>query len=75
MDDRASGGNKEEVDRMVGSQSNPGTIAQILSLGGFTAKAYVVGGQCTEEEAETLGGKFLTISYDPHTDKSWPTWY
>ena len=69
VDNGASGGTKEEVDMMVGSQDNPSTIAQILSLEGFAAKAYVVGGQCSEEEAETLGGKFLGISYDPFTDK------
>ena len=54
LDDGASGGTRQEVDGMAGSQNNPGTIAEILSLGGFTVKAYVVGGQCTEEEALTL---------------------
>ena len=54
---------------MAGSQGSTGTIDQILRLGGFAAKAYVVRVQCTEEEAETLGGKCLGISYDLYIDK------
>ena len=68
VDDRASGGTKDEVMRIAGSYHNEGSIAQIPKLGEFTAKAYVVGGDCSEKEAETLGGKFLGISYEPLTD-------
>ena len=72
MDDVAAGGSEEDVKRMKGSQDGSGewdgSITKILSLGGFKAKALVVGGNCTEEEAETMGGKFLGIGYEPHTD-------
>ena len=60
---------------MAGCLDNPSTIAQILSLEGFTANAYMVGGQCAEEESDALGGKFLGIPYNPSTDSSWLTWY
>ena len=45
-----------------------GTLTQILDLGKFKAKAMVIGGSCSEEEKESLGGKFLGIDYDADTD-------
>ena len=42
-----------------------GTMNQILQKAGFKAKYMIVGGHCTPEEAEVLGGKFLGLGYDP----------
>ena len=49
-----------------------GTITRILRLGGFTAKQIVVGRDCTEEEAASLGGWFLGVGYSPQTDELTP---
>ena len=72
VDDGGGGGTKEEVRRMRGEKKGPGeytgTLPKILSLGGFRAKALIVGGDCDEEEAEALGGKFLGVPYDPVKD-------
>ena len=74
IDDGVTGGTKDEVERMAGNLDKTGIKAQILSPCGFTAKVYVMGGQCTEEEAETLRGKFLGISYGPILTKFWLIW-
>ena len=51
----SAGGTEEDVRRMKGDEENPGTVAQILGQGGYSAKDYVIGGDCTEEEADSLG--------------------
>ena len=48
--------------------SYTGTLPQILSLGGFRAKALVASGDCDQEEEQALGGKFLGVSYSPQED-------
>ena len=48
--------------------SYTGTLPQILSLGGFRAKALVTSGDCDQEEEQALGGKFLGVSYSPQED-------
>ena len=40
-----------------------------MKVGGFVAKSLVVSKHYTAEEAESLGGKFLGVGYDPKTDK------
>ena len=72
VDDIGGGGTQEEVARMKGvrdeSGNYSGTIPKVLARGGFIAKSLVEGGNCTQEEADSLGGKFLGIPYDPITD-------
>ena len=40
VDDSASGGTWKDVQTMASSKDEPGSIAQILELGGFTANNY-----------------------------------
>ena len=47
-------------------------MTQILEQAGFKAKYMVIGGKCTPEEAEALGGKFLGVGYSPENDKLCP---
>ena len=73
VDDVAAGGSREDVLRMRGSRDSlgdySGTVPKILAAGGFKAKALVMSGECTQEEADTIGGKFLGVGYCPFTDK------
>ena len=72
VDDVAGGGSRKDVERMKGEKNAEGkwngTIPRILSQGGFQAKEIVEGGNCTKEEADALGGKFLGVGYDPMID-------
>ena len=69
MDDAGGGGSWDEVQRMRGSKredgSYSGTLPKVLEMGGFRAKALVIGGHCDDEEVEALGGKFLGVPYSP----------
>ena len=72
IDDIAGGGSLEEALRMKGQwlgEKYSGTMTRILDKAGFKAKHMVIGGRCTQQEAESLGGKFLGIGYDPLSDE------
>ena len=49
--------------------SYSGTIPLVLDVGGFSAKALVIGGACDEEESAPMGGKFLGLEYLPEKDQ------
>ena len=72
MDDCGGGGDQKDVVRMRGMRDRngkyDGTIPRVLDTCGFKAKHIVVGGDCSKEEAESMGGKFLGIGYNPETD-------
>ena len=73
VDDIGGGGTLEEVRRMKGERQGDGTysgtVPKVLLQGGFTAKALIQSGDCSEEEAHAMGGKFLGIKYDPQVDE------
>ena len=72
VDDIAGGGTQSDVERMRGDKrpdgTYTGTLPKVLAMGGFRAKALVVGGQCDQEEADSIGGKFLGLPYCPKND-------
>ena len=71
IDDIAAGGTLEDALRMKGvwkGEYFDGTLSKILRASGFNAKHIVIGGRCTETEAESIGGKFLGVGYSPQDD-------
>merc|ERR1712105_461757 len=71
VDDRASGGTKEEVERFKGEiieGKYTGTIQQILNFGEFKIKSIVESG-CTDRSAmELLGSSALGYEWDATKD-------
>ena len=58
-----TGGEEEDVDRMMGEQEQDGTyngtLQQILGLGGFRVKAFLRSGTSDQEAVKKLGDKVL----------------
>ena len=75
VDDVATGGSCEEVDRMVGKCvggmnkfETDGTLSQILSYGSLKLKAVVTSGEVDEEKISKLGRLVLGTGWDPTLD-------
>ena len=76
VDDVATGGSREEVDRMVGKcvggtnkfETN-GTLSQILSNGSLKLKAIVTSGETDKEKISKLGSLVLGTGWDPTLDQ------
>ena len=69
VDDGATGGNKESVQRMVGKKNDDGsfdgTIPQILAKGNFKAKEYVIEGDQDQADDNLLGNSVFGYTWDP----------
>ena len=75
VDDIATGGSPEEVQRMAGSSVNDddkfetnGTLSQILSHGSLKLKAIVTSGEEDVDKINKLGGYNLGIKWNPTID-------
>ena len=75
MDDVATGGTREEVDRMAGvciggrnKFETNGTLSQILSEGSLKLKAVVTSGEQNMEKIAKLGKFVLGLGWDPSLD-------
>ena len=72
VDDGATGGTREEVERFIGKKNSSGeydgTIQEIFKLGGFSIKSFVQSG-CTDNEAmKLLGNSVLGYFWDAKND-------
>ena len=69
VDDGFSGGTEEEISRMVGSQDKlgnyNGTLSQILALGGYQVKEFVIEGDLQQSEENLLGNSVFGYSWNP----------
>ena len=78
VNDVATGGSREEVDRMVGKcvggtnkfETN-GTLSQILSNGSLKLKAIVTSGETDKEKISKLGSFVLGTGWDPTLDQTY----
>ena len=72
VDDGPSGGNLETVQRMVGVKDENGdyngTISQILAIGNYKVKEFVVSGDLEQEDENLLGNKVFGYDWNPKTD-------
>ena len=71
VDDGFSGGKKESIERMVGVKDAngkyDGTISQILALGGFEVKEFVIEGDMEQADKNLLGNAVFGYGYDAKT--------
>lgn len=76
VDDGATGGTEESVNRMVGdvsvkedgSLAYSGTLSQIFQKAGFTPKMFVRSGETNPKALEMMGGTVLGHQWDPVND-------
>ena len=68
VDDTLSGGDKATVERMVGKRDAAGkydgTISQILGLGGFEVKEFIIEGDMTQDDDNLMNNKVFGYGYD-----------
>lgn len=70
-DDVGGGAEPEDIARMRGEKTSDGytgTVPKVLACGGFRAKALVPSHCDDEEEADSMGDRFLGLGYDPRHD-------
>ena len=70
VDDGMTGGNESTIERMVGEKVNgdyTGTLSQILAIGGFKIKEFVIEGDMTQDDQNLLSNKVFGYSWDPKT--------
>ena len=69
VDDGASGGSVAEVDRLVGIKDDDGNyngeISQVLNLGGFKIKEFIVEGDSSQSDSGAPGNSLFGYSWDP----------
>ena len=73
VDDGATGGTIEEVDRLVGVKDPitglyTGTLQQILSIGGFKIKEFMISGRRSDESKKLLGDGILGYQWESSVD-------
>ena len=74
VDDGVTGGNPEDVRRMVGIRGSDGkhhggTISKILAKGNFSVKEFVVGGDADQAEENLLGNTVFGYEWDSRKDQ------
>ena len=73
VDDGVSGSDPADVDRMVGKiQDNgnyDGTLSQILALGNFAIKEFVLSGDQSQKDENLLGNKVFGYNWNAKTDQ------
>ena len=69
VDDGFSGGNDDDIKRMVGKQDEEnnydGTLSQILALGGYKIKEFVVEGDTSQSDNNLLGNTVFGYNWNP----------
>jgi hypothetical protein len=72
VDDGLTGGDAEQIARMVGQKlpdgSFSGTFSQILALGNYKIKAMTVAGDKRSVDSDLMGNKVLGYNYDVELD-------
>ena len=71
VDDGATGGSEEEVQRMVGKMDEngnyDGTLSKILALGGFKVKQFIIEGDMHQKEKNLLNNKVFGYGWNAKT--------
>ena len=71
VDDGLTGGKPESIERMIGSKDSDGnfdgSIPQILALGGFKVKEFVVEGDLEQPDENLLNNAVFGYKWDPKT--------
>ena len=69
VDDGFSGGSKESIDRMVGTQDPGGkyngTLSQIMALGGYEIKEFVIEGDLAQGDKNLLSNSVFSYFWNP----------